>query len=92
MDGYDVDGAELHDGSSSVRHAVDGAEDVGEPDAQYGHALLHQAVAGFCDAVNTAVAAMLAQAAETSHGLDTTARAYADDDATARDQVVGAGG
>jgi hypothetical protein len=92
MDGYDVDGAELHDGSSSVRQAVGNAEELGEPDAQYGHALLQQAVAGFCDAMNTAVRAMLAQAAETSRGLDATARVYANDDATARDQVVGAGG
>lgn len=92
MDGYDVEGAELHDGSSSVRQAVGNAEDLGEPDAQYGHALLHQAVAGFCDAVNTAVQAMMTQAAETSDGLAATAQVYSDDDAAARDQVVGAGG
>lgn len=92
MDGYDVDGAELHGGSSLVQQAVGDAEDVGEPDAQYGHAVLQQAVAGFCDAMNMAVQAMLAQAAETSHGLDATARAYSNDDSSARDQVVGAGG
>jgi hypothetical protein len=92
MDGYDVEGAELHDGSSSVRQAVGDTEDLGEPDAQYGHALLHQAVAGFCDAMNTAVQAMLAQAADHSDGLDATAQAYSADDSSARDQVVGAGG
>jgi hypothetical protein len=94
MDGYGADGAELQDGSSFLQRILGNADDgdTGGADAQYGHALLHQAVAGFCDAVNTAVQAMLAQAGETSDGLAATALTYSVDDSSARDLVVGAGG
>ena len=92
-DGYDVEGSELRAGSSQVQRAAGNAANQGEtPDAEYGHPVLHQAVAGFCAAMNTAVEAMLAQAAETSDDLAATASSYSDDDASARNQVVGAGG
>lgn len=88
-DGYDVDGAELRDGSSFVQLIIGNVDDgeTGAVDAQYGHAVLHQAVAGFCDAMNTAVAAMLAQTSDTSDGLAATALTYSADDASAWNQV-----
>ena len=96
-DGYDVDCSELHHGSSWLLNIVGGVEDHGMGDAagdggQYGHALLHQAVASFCTVINAGVAALRADAEATSAGLADTALSYSDGDVSARDLVVGADG
>lgn len=96
-DGYDVECSELHGGSTLLLRIIGGVEDHGMGDAagdggQYGHALLHQAVASFCTAINAGVAALRADAEQTSAGLEATARAYEENDFSARDLVVGAGG
>jgi hypothetical protein len=96
-DGYDVDCAELHHGSSWLLRVFDGVEDHGMGDAagdggQYGHALLHQAVASFCTVINAGVAALRADLEATSSGLTATALSYSDSEVSARDLVVGADG
>jgi hypothetical protein len=96
-DGYDVDCAELHDGSSWLMRVLGDTGDHGMGDAageggQYGHALLHQAVASFRTVINTGVAALRADVEATSAGLADTASSYSGDDASARDRVSGAGG
>src|ERR1700741_508960 len=95
-DGYDVDCAELHDGSSWLMRVV-GDGDHGMGDAageggQYGHALLHQAVASFRTVIDAGIAALRADVEATSAGLADTADGYAGDDATARDRVSVDGG
>jgi hypothetical protein len=96
-DGYDVDCAELHDGSSWLMRVLGDGADHGMGDAardggQYGHALLNQAVASFRTVIDTGVAALRADVEATSAGLADTAASYSGDDASARDLVSGAGG
>jgi len=96
-DGYDVDSAELHDGSSWLMRVLGDGPDHGMGDAahdgaQYGHALLNQAVENFRTVINTGVAALRADVESASTGLADTAATYAGDDAAARDRVRGAGG
>ena len=95
-EGYDVDCAELHDGSSWLMRVL-GDEDHGMGDAagaggEYGHALLNQAVASFCTVIDAGIAALRADVEATSVGLADTANGYAGDDATARDRVSVDGG
>lgn len=92
-DGYDVDCSELHGGSDLLMRIVGGVEDHGMGDAageggQYGHVLLHQAVAAFCAAINAGIAALRAEAEQTSAGLAATAAAYEEDDASVRERLV----